>query len=346
MLNLFFMKTRLSLFFVALTTILSVKAQYTEEINSNRPGVSRGAWSVGKNVAQIETGPFMVKEKHTPLKNELSGFGLDFTLRYGLLFEELELNIEGLYQSATFTENRSTVSVEEKFSNFKNLVIGAKYLVYDPYKGKEEDKPDLISYHANRKFKWKSLIPAVSVYVGANFDSKNNPYLAPEVEGFSPKIIISSQNNFKSGWVMVVNLIKDRIGTEYSDFQWIVTFTKAINKKWVGFGEAQAIYSDFYADNLFRFGGAYLQSKDLQFDAGITFNTKDTPSVFNANFGVSYRFDMHKDPENKDNGTDVIEEFERKQNKKGRKNKKKNKSKAKKTSKPKKETQVIDFDSE
>jgi hypothetical protein len=340
------MKTRLSLFFIALSTILSVNAQYTEEINSNRPGVSRGAWSVGKNVAQVETGPYMVREKHTPLKSELSGLGFDLAARYGLFFEELELNLEATYQSATFTDSRSTIPAEQKFSNFKNLVLGAKYLVYDPYKDKEEDKPNLMSYHANKKFKWKTLIPAVSVYVGGNYDFKNNPYLAPDVEGFSPKVIISSQNNFKSGWVMVINIIKDRIGSEYSDLQWIVTFTKAINEKWVGFGEAQAIYSDFYADNLFRLGGAYLHTKDMQFDAGITFNTKDTPSVFNANFGVSYRFDMHIDPEEKDNGTDVIDEFERKENKKrGRKNKKK-KGEDGEPSKPKKENQIIDFDSE
>jgi len=340
------MKTLLSLLLIALCTVLSVQAQYTEEINSNRPGISRGAWSVGKNVAQIEAGPFMVKEKHTPLKNELSGLGIDFTARYGLFFEELELNLEGNFQSATFTDYRSTLPAEEKFSNFKNLVFGAKYLVYDPYKDKEEEKPNLMSYHANKKFKWKSLIPAVSVYVGANYDTKNNPYLAPDVEGFSPKVIIATQNNFKSGWVMVINLVKDRIGSEFSDFQWIVTFTKAINEKWVGFGEAQAIYSDFYADNLFRLGGAYLQSKDLQFDAGITFNTKDTPSVFNANIGVSYRFDMHTDPEEKDNGTDVIDEFERKENKKRGRKKKKNKEDQDTPSKPKKETQIIDFDSE
>ncbi|WP_298896107.1 transporter [uncultured Psychroserpens sp.] len=305
------------------TTLLITQltfSQYTEVINSNRPGVSRSAFSVGTNVAQIEVGPYILKEEHTPLQYEVSGFGADFSLRYGLLFEQLEINLEGTYQNDTFTDNRSTIATEDKRSNFKNFTFGAKYLVYDPYKNAEEDKPNLYSYHANRSFKWKSLIPAVAVYAGANFDSKNNPYTAPGVEGFSPKIMVATQNNFSGGWVLVLNLIKDRIGTDYSDFQYIITLTHSFSPQWVIFGEAQGIQSDFYADNLFRFGGAYLWSKDFQLDTALTFNTKDTPSVFSVNFGMSYRFDFHKDKEI-DNGTSRSDADNRKPKKKNKKKK-------------------------
>ena len=34
----------------------SVFAQYTDVINSNRPGISQGAFAVGKNVLQFELG--------------------------------------------------------------------------------------------------------------------------------------------------------------------------------------------------------------------------------------------------------------------------------------------------
>ena len=300
-------------------------SQYTDVINSNRPGVSRSAFSVGTNVAQLEVGPYIINEKRTPSTVfEVSGFGSDFAARYGLLFEELELNIEGTFQSdtKTFTSNNS---VKDKRANFKFLSVGAKYLVYDPYKNAGEEKPNLYSWDANHSFKWKSLIPAVSVYLGANFDLKNNPYTAPGIEGFSPKVMIATQNNFSGGWVFVMNLIKDRIGTEQSDFQYILTLTHSFNPKWVVFGETQGIKSDFYADNLFRFGGAYLWGKDFQLDTALTFNTKDTPSVFGVNFGMSYRLDFHKDkePKNKDNGTSAKEEGERKTNsRKGNKKKK------------------------
>lgn len=312
---------KVSITFFLVFSIQSVFAQYTEVINSNRPGVSRSAFSVGTNVAQLEVGPYIVKEKHTPLKYEVSGFGVDFAARYGLLFEELEINIEGIYQNDTFTDNRGFIAVENKRSNFKNFAIGAKYLVYDPYK-KEEDQPNLYSYHANRTFKWKSLIPAVAVYAGANFDSKDNSYLPPDVEGFSPKIMIATQNNFAGGWVFIMNLSKDRIGTDFSDFQYILTLTHSFNPQWVIFAETQGIKSDFYADNLFRFGGAYLWSKDFQLDTAVTLNTKDTPSVFNVNFGVSYRLDFHKDKET-DNGNSKEDADKRKPKKKKKKKKKK-----------------------
>jgi len=298
----------------------SAYAQYTEVINSNRPGVSKSAFSVGTGVAQFEAGAFSVKEEHALANYEVSGFGLDFALRYGLLFEELELSLDGVYQNDTKTENiNSLFSEETKRSNFKNFTLGAKYLVYDPYKNAEEAKPNIYSYHANRKFNWKSLIPAVSVYVGANFDTKDNPYTAADVEGFSPKVMIATQNNFNGGWVFVMNLIKDRIGSEYSDFQYIFTLTHSFTPQWVVFGEAQGINSDFYADNIFRFGGAYLWTKDFQLDANIAFNTKDTPSVFNIAFGASYRLDFHKDKKI-DNGNSAKDS-------KGKKRKKKNKKK-------------------
>ena len=298
----------------------SVYAQYTEVINSNRPGVSKSAFSVGTGIVQFEAGAFTVKEEHVPLNYEVSGFGLDFALRYGVLFEQLELSLDGKYQNDKITFNNAAISVEDKRSNFKNFTLGAKYLVYDPYKNAEEAKPNLYSYHANKKFQWKSLIPAVAVYVGANFDTKNNPYTAPDVEGFSPKIMVATQNNFNGGWVLVMNLIKDRIGSEFSEFQYIFTLTHSFTPQWVVFGETQGISSDFYADNIFRFGGAYLWTPDFQLDANIGFNTKDTPSVLNIAFGASYRLDFHKDKKI-DNGNSAKEEGKRKSRRK--KNKKK-----------------------
>jgi hypothetical protein len=183
------------------------------------------------------------------------------------------------------------------------------------------------------------------VYLGANYDTKPNPYTNFGIEGFSPKVMVATQNNFAGSWVFVMNLIKDRIGSDQSDFQYILTLTHAFNPKWVIFGEAQGIKSDFYADNLFRFGGAYLIGKDFQLDTAITFNTKDTPSVFNVGIGASYRLDFHKDKAI-DNGTSAKDEGQRKLNKKGKTQKKNKKADqgepAKKVNKQKKK--AIDFD--
>jgi len=299
-------------------------SQYTDVINSNRPGVSRSAFSVGTNVIQFEVGPYILNEDHSQLKREDKSFGIDFSGRYGLIWEELELNIEGTFQSTKRTYT-NTVANEETLSNFKTLTIGAKYLVYDPYKKTEEEKPNLYSWNANHKFKWKYLIPAVSVYVGGNYDTKDNPFTAYGIEGFSPKVMVATQNNFVGGWVFVMNFIKDRIGTDQSDFQYLLTLTKSINSQWVVFGEAHGISSDFYADNLIRFGGAYLWSQNFQLDTALTLNTKDTPSVFGLTFGASYRLDFHEDKE-PDNGTELGNGKKKKKDKKEKKDRKSRKA--------------------
>lgn len=314
--------------------------QYTDVINSNRPGVSRSAFSVGTNVAQFEVGPYYIKEERTPAEAyEIDGFGADFAIRYGLIWEQLELNVEGNYQRDT-KSFLSDLSNEDKRANFKFLTVGAKFLVYDPYKDPDYYKPNLHSWKANHSFKWKYLIPAVSVYAGANFDTKDNPFTADGIEGVSPKVMIATQNNFSGGWVFVMNLIKDRIGTDQPDFQYILTLTHSFSPQWVVFGETQGIKSDFYADNLFRFGGAYLWGKDFQLDTAVTFNAKDTPSVFSVNFGMSYRLDFHKDKEI-DNGTS-IDDLDLPGINKGKKGKTKKNKDTKKVSK-KQQRKEIDF---
>ncbi|WP_299781127.1 transporter [uncultured Formosa sp.] len=297
-------------------------AQYTDVINSNRPGVSKSAYAVGVNVIQLEAGPYYVKEKHETLDYDVSGGGVDFAARYGLLWEPLEIIVDGTFQNDTQTYYGSDVDTEIDRSNMKYFSMGAKYLVYDPNKKAGEDKPNLYSWKANRKFKWSRLIPAVSIYVGANYDTEFNPYTPYGIEGFSPKVSIATQHNFANGWVFVMNLAKNRIGmedsygTSASDLQYIFTLTHGFNEKWVAFGEYQGIKNDFYADDLFRIGGAYLWDKNLQFDTAVTFNVKDTPTVFSVNFGASYRIDLHKDKEvtAEDNGTSAKEEAKRKKN--------------------------------
>ena len=273
-----------------------VQAQYTDVINSNRPGASQSAFSVGTNVLQLEVGPYFIKEKRPVFPSyEVSGLGIDFAAHYGFWKEALEFNLQGTYQNDTQTFS-SLTTVENKRSNFKSLNFGAKYLVYDPYKNKD-DQPNVYSYHANRGFKWSSLIPAIAVAAGVNYDTPDNPYTAVAVEGLSYRGVLITQNNFSGGWVFITNFMLDRIGSDQTDFQYILTLTHSFDPKWVVFGETQGISSDFYADNLFRIGGGYLLSKDLQLDTALTLNTKDTPSVMRISFGASYRFDRHKDKE-------------------------------------------------
>lgn len=272
-------------------------AQYTETINSNRPGASQGAFSVGTNVLQIEGGGYYGFEKHNLRLTDTDIMGLDYSLRYGLFFEALEVSLTGAFQGETTTIKIGGNDEEFKRSNFRSNTLGLKYMIFDPNVSIEPDKPNLYSWKANQRFKWKTLIPAVAVYAGANFSFGENPYLLPGEKKFSPKVALITQNNWQGGWVLVTNIIADRITEEEPSFTGMVTLTHTFSQKFAGFLEYQAIFSNIYADDIFRTGLAYLISDDLQVDISGLLNFKNTPSRWQVATGLSYRFDWHSQDE-------------------------------------------------
>jgi len=304
------------IFSILIGNLLPANAQYTEMINSNRPGTSQGAFAVGNKVLQFESGLGLGWEDHRLLKTETDAFTIDYAIRYGLMWEQLEINFMGSFLSETVLDNKSPVPDEFSRSNFKTNTLGAKYLIYDPYKKRDVEKPNLYSYHANNKFRWRELIPAVSVFAGVNLDTKDNPFLPVGDSNITPKVIVSTQNNFEGGWVFVTNIIADRISSDFPTYSYILTLTHAFNPKTSAFIENQGIKSDFYADQLFRFGGAYLLTNNFQVDALAAINFKDTPSKFFIGIGASYRIDMHAKDEIIEEKTDKNDSKENKKKKK------------------------------
>ncbi|MFV8346632.1 transporter [Flavobacterium sp. ZB4P13] len=286
------------LLIVAISMIPSIHyGQHTDQINSNRPGETMSAYSVGKSVIQIETGVYGIKQNHSLLNYDANGFGIDATLRWGLFMEKLELIADIQYQNEKYT----TLFNSTNQADFKQTVLGAKYLIYDPFKNYEK-KVNIYSWKANRAFSWRQLIPAVSVFAGANFTSKDNPYVfssnnpnsfLPE-SGISPKIVLITQNHLGDGkWVFVTNIIADYVTTDYPSYAYVLTLTRGFNDKWSGFVENQGFKSDLYSDAIVRGGAAYLLNKGMQIDASISTSLKDTPSVLYGGIGFSWRYDAN-----------------------------------------------------
>jgi hypothetical protein len=270
-------------------------AQYTDDINSNRPGETMSAFSVGKSVIQAEIGFYGISQKHDLQNYTANGFGTDLTLRWGLFLEQLELIADIQYQSEEFT----TPFTSFKKNDFRQTVLGAKYLIYDPFKNYEKSV-NIYSYKANKKFDWHQLIPAISVFAGANFVFEDNPYaygsntlnFASTESGISPKVMLITQNHFGDGrWVLVSNIIADYITTDYSGYGYVLTLTRGFNNKWSGFIENQGYKSDLYSDAILRGGAAYLLAGNMQIDASISSNFKNTPSVLYGGIGFSWRYD-------------------------------------------------------
>ncbi|MBP6759908.1 MAG: transporter [Flavobacterium sp.] len=263
--------------------------QHTDQINSNRPGETMSAYAVGKSVIQVESGIYGIKENHSILNYDANGFGIDLTLRYGFFMERLELIADLQYQYEQVT---SPMSIIDK-SDFKQTILGAKYLIYDPFKNYEKNI-NVYSWKANHSFNWHQLIPAVSVFAGVNVTLADNPYYFSPDAAFSPKVVLIAQNHFGDGtWVFVTNIIADYIGTDFPSYGYGITLTKGFNRRWSGFIENQGYMSDFYSDAIVRGGAAFLIHDDMQIDASISTSLKDTPSILYGGVGFSWRLDTN-----------------------------------------------------
>ncbi|HEY6143225.1 MAG TPA: transporter [Flavobacterium sp.] len=295
-------------------------SQHTDEINSNRPGETMSAYAIGKSVIQVETGIYGIKEQHDIQNYEGNGFGLDITLRCGLFKEKLEFIADLQYQYEQFSAPMSSYDK----SAFRQTVLGAKYLIYDPFKNYKK-KVNVLSWKANHAFDWHQLVPAVSLYAGANIILTDNPYYFTPDGGISPKVTLITQNHLGDGsFVFVTNIIADYIGTDYPSYGYVITLTKGLSQKWSAFLEIQGYKSDFYSDSIFRGGAAYLLGKDMQLDTSIGTSLKGTPSMIYGGVGFSWRYDAKY----KEVKIDID---------KGKKGKGKNKSKDKDSSKKRKD---------
>jgi hypothetical protein len=173
--------------------------------------------------------------------------------------------------------------------------LGLKYLIYDPFKNPEANKPNLYSWRANNKFQFKNLLPAVSLYGGANFVLGDNPFYVGEPT-LSYRGMIATQSRLTPRFVLITNTAYDRIGTDDPELSYLISLSHAFrNPKWSVFLEHQGIQSDRYADLLLRGGIAHLLKENLQLDFNMGASFKNTPSRIFIGIGGSYRMDFHTD---------------------------------------------------
>jgi hypothetical protein len=315
------MKKHLKLLVLLHFVPITIVAQYTDEINSNRPGKSMSAFSVGRTVFQAEAGFFGLKEEIERTNYQSEGLGADLSIRYGEFFEQFEMILDLQYQKDWYT----TSVIHDTRSALRQTTLGAKYLIYDPFKTAKPDKPNIYSWKANRKakFNWRDLIPAVGIYGGLNLKLTDNPYLIDDAV-ISPKGMIITQNHFGTRWVWVNNFILDRFTTDDANIGLVSTLTRGFNIRWTGFLEFQGSKGDYRSDYYARAGAAYLVRENIQLDASIAKKLNNEPDVLQASIGISWRFD--RDYEDVyiriDNSKDKEEKDDKKDKKKDKKKRK------------------------
>jgi hypothetical protein len=196
----------------------------------------------------------------------------------------------------------------------------------DPIKNYQE-KPNLYSWKANHRFKWRAFIPAVGIYGGVNINLAGDKFYR-RIPGYpiipqkntSLRGMILTQNQF-GRYALVTNIIVDKFPSE-TEIDYVITLTRGFSDRWSGFVETQGFTGDAYSDQLFRCGAAFLVQQNIQVDASIGTNIKDTPTVQGAAIGVSWRFDA--------NYNDVFLRIPKEKKSKEDKKKDKKKEKAKK----------------
>ncbi|WP_246175194.1 transporter [Tenacibaculum aiptasiae] len=299
---------KLFLFFAFCSTLL-VNAQYTTVINSNRPGFSESPYSVGSGVYQFESSLFFRKINATPTFSNPQAIGLNLLFRTSFFTEKLEFNLNTSLQS----DKNAFKNVFESSYNqigFGNLTLGAKYLVYTP---KYDDKSkEIRSWKARHSFDWKRWIPHVGVYAGLNFGSILNDY--HKKGGVTPKVGVLLQNEFSDKLNVISNLYYDYIGSDFSEFSYIITGTYNFNDYWSGFAELQGSFEKYQRKSNIGFGAAYLYSENLQLNATARIMRQQSEIGFYTGVGVSYRINRHKDEfvEVDEFGNKIVEQEETK----------------------------------
>ena len=222
------------LYFIFIFSAFFSHSQYTEIINSNRPGSSHGAFAVGVNVFQLETGISGHSLEHSNLNNsKIDGLNFNYLFRYGFLNEKLEVFLDGNIITRNILDNNyiNNYSTDIKETIIGKQTLGFKYLFFDPYKNKKWHGENVYSWNAGRKIKLTDFIPAISAIVGSsfNFDDriqyddlffKVKQPLHPDLfndgiirsinfyqpeQTISPFIGLATQHHFKGRWVVVNN---------------------------------------------------------------------------------------------------------------------------------------------
>ncbi len=288
-----------------------INAQYTEIINSKRPGLSESPYGVGTDVIQIEGGFFYGKTNSTSNRTfvQTDPVGGTLFLRYGKFLEKLEINANITYQKNELLFNNIFTS-SSSISGISQLTIGAKYLVFQ--QEFDDKSKEIRSWKKRTAFDKKRLIPSVGVYVGVNTNFLSEAY---KKESLSLKAAVLLQNDFSNRLVLITNLIYDGILIDDSMYSYILTMTYAMNQLWSIFVENEGDFMKYRTD--FQVGGgvAYLFSENLQLDASIRTSLSSYDSSFIGGIGASWRFDRHKDPEvNTDEDGNVIKPKKQKGN--------------------------------
>ena len=297
----------LHLFLIFICTVAS--SQYTPIINSNRPGLTQGAFAVAPGVYQVEIGTSYRQNQFVAMaqaKSQGAGFTLDF--RTGLILQNLELIYRVDYHNDQLEFNNVSGRLRYNRKGTTRNTVGFKLLLFDPFRNAKWYKVNTKSYKANKGLRPIDLIPAISAYFGSELSFGN---IYPYGEPFSPifnlktpelkqdeisgELMLITQNHFLNNFVLVTNWGRRYLGSAYEQNYMSSSLMIPIKKRLMSFVEQVSVKSQLSSDIFLTAGAVYLINENIQVDAFLSHTLKDTPAMFSAGIGVSYRIDRYND---------------------------------------------------
>ncbi len=264
--------------------------QYTEVINSKRPGFSESPFGIGTRVFQLETGGFYQHNNQSVVGGLSNSYGMDLFLRSGFIWEKLELNLALRYQADKIMDDLASGHTYAQ-SGMSQFTFGAKYLFYMP-KYKDPSK-EIRSWKKKWAFDTKRLIPSIGLYAGLNTNFLGTTYKAPSL---SPKVVLLLQNDFSPYLIWVNNIVADYLTLDTQrTFGYISTLSYSMTDRFSIFGETQGMFRKDSKEFLFGGGFAYLPSKDMQIDIFARHEIEFDYLNLYGGLGFSWRLDHHKD---------------------------------------------------
>jgi len=265
-------------------------AQYTQVINSKRPGFSESPFAVGTRVYQVEAGMFYQNSNEKNISALKNSLGTDLFLRTGLLSEKLECNLNFKYQKDDYLSQLDPEKTAQ-LNGFSQFTFGVKYLIYKPiYK---DPLKEIRSWKEKMKFDKKRLIPSVGIYAGLNTNLLSQDY---KLAAMSPKVALLLQNDFDDYTIWVNNIIVDYFNIkEMRTYSYISTLSYAMTDRFSIFAEHQGVFLPLKKE--FKLGGgtAYLLNQDLQLGLNMHWDMKTDHLNLYGGLGVSWRLDKHKE---------------------------------------------------
>ncbi len=287
-------------------------AQYTDVINSNRPGFSESPFAVGLGIVQIEGGFTHQLYKNRATNKRLATNQFMQTVRMGAFFERLE------WSGFAFQDNNYfyTDPFEQRRAG-ASIGFGIKYLLYHhDYKKPKEIR----SWKKKNAFDWKRIIPSIGIATSASF------YTAPKLNSKDPnlpkdllfqptplfsftnthtpestsnssflgRIALLFHNDLNDNWALTTNVVYNKTYDRQDQYAIALSSNYVLSNRWGVFGETRQVLRPEHTAEA-SVGTAFLANQDLQFDVTIHGGVTELDRSIGFSIGASYRFDKHID---------------------------------------------------